>query len=291
MNWQAAVAVCIAANAASVLIQRRYSQKSILAPAVPPAISYLLGVLPVGYLAAIFVLPHKINWSGWLILLLFINGISMAVAAWSAFKANKHLAVAPMQTIGRFSQIVVVALGWALLSEGLSRNQFLGATVILVGALMSIWAPQNSSKNTGVRISGVILAFISATALGISLVAEKALLGHMEVGGVFLVGWTAQTLAMIFLALKYLPKGGVKNLPKYEIKQATFMGLATGLSGVFYVYALFRSNNISLVASLVAVALPLSVLGAHVFLRERENGLLMYISLVITTAGLLIFSV
>ncbi len=292
MTWQTAVAISILANVATTLVQRSYSQKSSVPATFPPAASYLFGVVPVGLIAGFFVFPHAITWSWWLVLLLVLQGTSMALAGLWGFQVAKRLNIAQQLTIGRFTQILVIALGWGILGEGLTMPQFIGGTILLISALLAIWAPvkTNGQAQRKLSVSSIALALAASAALAVGLVTEKAILGHMEVGGVFLVGWTVQCLGMLLLAAKDVSRHNLQKLKGYELRSSVLMGVANGLTGVFYVYAMFHSDNISIISAVMSVGLPLSVLGAYIFLHERENHALMWLSLAVSFAGLLVMA-
>jgi uncharacterized membrane protein len=110
----------------------------------------------------------------------------------------------------------------------------------------------------------------------------------MDIGGGFLVAWSAQAIAMVLLAAKDAKPKALQQFKGYEIKWSILMGLANGLTGVFYVYAIVHSDNVSLITALTATVLPLTVLGAYIFLKERENHTLMWVSLAISFVGLLV---
>lgn len=293
MTWQFAIGLSIVMNAVTNLVQRRYSQKSTAPHTFPPTVSYVFGVLPVGYAAALLFLPHHIYWSRWLVILLVLEGVVMAISNWTGFKASSRLAVAPYQTMGMFSKIVVVLLGWTVLAEKLTMYQFIGATILLTAALLAVWAPtrQIDAAQKQVHLASVALTLISATTLGIGLVTEKAILGHMEIGGGFLVGWSAQAIAMIVLAAKDASPSNLRKFKSYEIKWSVLMGLANGLTGVFYVYAIVHSDNVSLITTITAVALPLTIAGAYFILKEREKLPLVWTSVALSFIGLLVIGI
>jgi len=293
MTWQIALVVMMAASVTSTLIQRHYSQKSSLPATIPSAASYLFGVIPVGLTAGFFVFPHTIHWSWWLAILLALCGTSMAVAGAIGFRVARHLTVAANMTIGKVTGLTTITLGWAVLGEGLTTWQLVGGAILFIAALLAIWAPAKTTTGAfqHLRLSVVLLALVASVALAIGLVTEKAILGHMDIGGVFLVGWTTQTLAMTLLAIKDVSREHLRTFWLHECKWSTLMGAINGLTGVFYVYAIFHSNNISLVTALLAVTLPLTIFGAYVFLHEREHHRIMWISLAISFVGLLVSAI
>ena len=290
MTWQLALAIMIFTGTANTLVQRHYAQKSAAPPTFVAATSYVFGVLPVGLTAGFFVFPHAIHWSWWLALLLAICGSSMAISVSTGFWVTRHLNVVANMTIGRVTSIVTILLGWGLLGEGLTTPQLIGGTILLLAALLAIWAPAKTTTGAFQHLhpSVVMVALLSCVTLAIGLVTEKAILGHMEIGGGFLTGWTTQALAMVILATKDASRANLQAFKGYEFKWSALMGAVNGLTGVFYVYTIVHSNNISLVTALLPVGLPLTVLGAYVFLREREHHKLMWASLAISLAGLVV---
>jgi drug/metabolite transporter (DMT)-like permease len=284
MTWQLAIGISVLSGIVTALIQRQYSQKSTAPPSFPPAVSYLLGVLPVGFIAGIFFLPHAIYWSWSLVVLLLIEGIVMAVSLWTSFRVTSELSVTTFQTINRFYQVVAIVLGWTLLGEHLTTYQLIGAVILLFAALLAIRAPLQAKTATTKKSNTtyIFLAVISSITLGIGLVTEKAILGHMQ------IGWSAQAIGMVLLAAKDVNRRTLRAFRAEEFKGSIMMGLANGLSGIFYVYAIVHSNNISLITAVSAVSLPLTVLGAYLFLHEREHKRLVWVSLGISFIGLIV---
>ncbi len=292
MPWQLAIALSIIASVITAVVQRRYSLKSTAPATFPPAISYLLGVAPLGIIVG-FSLPHHVHWSWLIVALIASNSSIIAVANWLLFKAVKRLPVTQFQIINQFYEIVVIALGWTFLHEGLSRFQVIGAFLLFIAAILAIRAPAvnigNAHRQT--HFNSVALTVAGATLFGASLVIEKAALGHMDIGAYLIFGYLAQTLAMLILASKDANKDTLRQFGKNEIKWSAFMGIANATSGVLYVIAIVNSNNISLVTAVSAIALPLIAFGGYAILKERENQRLLWVGLAIGFLGLLISAI
>ncbi len=292
MTWQIAFVIATCMGIARKLFMRRYAQTSKVPATIPPAASYLFGVLPVGLIAGFFIFPHHITWSWWMAVLMAILSVSMALSCWLGFIAAGKIAIAPQQTIGMITEVSVILMGWTLLGEGLTMAQFVGGGILLVAATLAILAPEKTKAGDFERLSTktIMTAVAAAILLAIALVTEKALLGHMEIGGIFLVSWTIQTLGMLLLASKDISKQTLRTFRGRELKWSTLLGLTNGLNGAFYIYAIYHSDNISLITVLGTVALPLTVLGAYIFLKEREHHLLMWLSLAVSFVGLLVMA-
>ncbi len=110
----------------------------------------------------------------------------MAISNWTAFRVSSRIPVAPFQTINRFSEIVVVLIGWTVLSEGLTIFQFIGATILLVAAFLAIWAPVKNADASFKHLprTSVMLTLISATTLGIGLGYRKVWLPKRPYWGI-----------------------------------------------------------------------------------------------------------
>lgn len=286
MPWQLALSLAISASVILALVQRHYSIRSKVPTSFPPAASYVLGVMPIGVGVGLL-LPHHIDWTWEIAILLVGNAVAIGVANWLLFGAVRQMPVAQFQVIKQFYAIAAIVLGWIFLKEGLSLGQTVGAALLFIAALLSIVA---SKKRAQVKLKSykpVVIAAVGALLLGTSLVIEKAGLGHMDIGAWLIFGWSAQTLAMIILALKDVNKQTIRSFGRNEFKWSAIMGLAAGTLGVFYIIALTRSDNISLITSLLPLTLPFIAIGAYLILKERENLRLLWASIVISTLGLL----
>lgn len=292
MTWQLAFALSMVMGITRKLYLRRYSQTSKVPATIPPAASYLFGVIPVGFVAGFFLLPHHIVWSWWMLLLMTLLSASMSISNWFGFITASRIAVAPQQTIGMLTTVNTILLGWTVLGEGLTPAQFVGGGILLAAAVLAIWAPAKTKSGDFKRMDTVTiwLATVSALLLGVGLVTEKALLGHMEIGGIFFVSWGVQALGMTLLAMKDLSKANWQAFRGRELKASTLLGLTNGLNGALYIYAIYHSDNVSLIAVLGCMALPLTVLGAYIFLGEREHHTMLWLSLIVSFIGLVIMA-
>jgi len=289
MPWQLAISFSILANVVAAQVQRRYSQRSSLPPSFPPAIAYLLGVCPIGIIVGLS-LSHHVHWTWWILFLFVCNSSFIAVGNWLGFMASKHLQLVQFQLIYQFYEIVVILLGWTLLREGLSFFQVLGALLLFIAALLAIKAPVKDlgSLHRKYHFRYVAITLLGATTFGVSLIAEKAALGHMNTGAYLIFGWSAQTLAMLLLASKDANRSTLSKLSKQEIKWSASLGWIVAICGVFYIFAIVKSNNISLITAIAVIGLPLIAISAYFVLNERENQKLLWGSLCIGVLGLLV---
>jgi drug/metabolite transporter (DMT)-like permease len=276
-----------------VLSAKHYSKdpthKSQLPESFPPAISYLIGVTPLGIVVGLF-MRHHVSWSWWLVFLLVTEGIFIGLYNFISFMAIRRLPLVRYQTIYQSYELVVIVLGWTLLKERLSAPEVIGALLLLLAALIAIRAPVKSPQelHTSVRTSAVTLTLLAALVMGIGLVTEKAALRHMDMGAYFIFGYGTQTLAVLALAAKDVSKETLHRFKRYDFKRSLLMGILSATTGFFYIAAIVKSNNISLITALAAFVLPLVVLGGYLILRERDSQKALWGGMAIGFVGLII---
>jgi drug/metabolite transporter (DMT)-like permease len=294
MSWQLSLAFFFIAAVAQSLWQRSYSQKTKLPDSFPPAISYLLGVLPLSIIVGLTT-THHVRWSAWVVCLLVSEGLFIGLAFWLQFIAVKQMPIARYETIFQTFEIVSITFGWLLLGERLSFVQIIGGVLLLVAAYIAITAPQGADKalHTHIKPQAFVVALLSALALGIGLVIEKATLHYMDNGAYYIFGFGTQTIALLAIASisvsgRIVPT--IKLVKPLEIRRSTIMGILSALAGFAYIYSLQKSNNISLISTLTAFTLPLTLVGSFLILHERENKLRMVFASALGVVGLIITS-
>ncbi len=288
MSWQSALILFYLTGVVQALLQRRYSQHTKLPASLPPALSYLIGVTPLGIIVG-FSLPHHVHWSSWLIFLLIVEGLFIGIYNWLSFKAIKQLSVTRFETIYQSFEIITIVLGWILLNERLTGYEIMGAMLLIAAALLAVRAPKNSRKDALFsHTQRVLLALLSAAAIGVELVAEKAALSHMDRGAYYIFGYGTQTITLLALAGPNLTMRTIKQISKYDWKRSLAMGVLSATVGFCYIVALTASNNISLITALTAFILPLIALASYIFLHEREDLKLLWGATALGCVGLII---
>lgn len=182
--------------------------------------------------------------------------------------------------------VVVAALGWILLGEGLTLSQTIGGVFLLLGSYIAIYSvrrkPGKSSKE------GVILAALSGITLGIVIVAERAVLDKMSSAAYFIVGYGVQALGTAILATPDIIKTPARKFTRFELAGAAACGVLAALGGATYITALTKVGNVSLVILLTTFQMPLSVIASHYILKEKDNGALLLAACFVSFIGLLV---
>lgn len=291
MSWYIFFILYLGFAVALTLLRRKLALANSVPASIITAISYTFGVMPLS-IAVGLSMDHEVSWSAWTIALLVTEGLFIGLFNWIALIALKYLPAAHFQTIFQLNAIVIIALGWTLLGETLSFMQIIGGALVLASGILAVWAPvgagdQRKQKSPDIR-RGIILTILGTTLMGLGLVTEKAALGHMDIGAYFIYGFGAQCLTVILIAIPQLSKKHLATLTKKRFIDATLLGVVGVGVGFTYIAALVKSDNVSLINSLKAFALPLTALAAHVLLKERDNNRMLWFAIALGVVGLIL---
>lgn len=270
IDWHISLIVFYVLSVSKALAQRRYLRTTSLPSSVVAAMNFIFAVWPLALIAGL-TLPHEITWSPLLIALLIVDGLAIGLYNNLSFRAIKRLPISHYQTLEQSFNVFVILGGWMLLNETLSVLQIIGACFIISAAMLSGFATKSKAKKLNIPPGTIRLVLLAAIVLSIGLIAEKAVLGHMQIGGYFIVGIGAQALFVSAIALKDINKKTMQSIKKTDIKAIIGVGVLSAFSGFLYLYTLNTANNISLIISLASFVLPLTAFASYWFLKEREN--------------------
>lgn len=249
--------------------------------------NYVIGIFPVALVVGLL-LPHHVDWSWWLVLLLVIEGLAIGLYNKLSFRAIKRLPISHFQTLNQSSTIFIIIGGWVLLGETLTAPQLIGASFILAAAVLSAFAAKAKSKAKAIQPGTIQLVIVAAAILSIGLVTEKAALGHMDIGAYFIFGIGSQALFVTLIALKDVNKKVRKAISHSDIRNNVVIGMLSILAGVSYLHTVSTADNISLIVSLNSFVLPLTALGSYWLLHEREDQKKLWASIAIGIVGVCI---
>jgi uncharacterized membrane protein len=233
-------------------------------------------------------LPHHIDWSWWLVFLLVLEGAAIGLYNKLSFRAIKRLPISHFQTLNQSFNIFVIFGGWILLSEKLSATQLIGVGFILGAAVLSAYAARSKTAARTIQPGTTRLVIIAAAILSIGLIAEKATIGHMDIGAYFIFGFGSQALFTTLIALKDTDKKLLATLSRSDLRNNIIVGMLSAVAGFLYLYTLNAANNISLIISLTSFVLPLTALASYWVLHEREDQKRLWGSIFLGMVGLCI---
>lgn len=270
MDWHISLLFFYVFAVLKSLGQRRYLIKTGLPSSVVSSMNYALGVFPIALIVGL-ILPHHVNWSWWVVFLLLFEGLAIGLCNKLFVRAIKRLPISLFQTLNQSGTIFIILGGWILLGETLSILQLVGVVIILAAAILSAFAAKSKKRATKIQPGTIKLVIIAAIVMSMGLLAEKAALGHMDIGGYFLFGIGSQVVFVTLIGLKDMNKKVWKTVTRSDMRNNVVVGMLSVLGGISYLYTVNAANNIPLVASLNSFVLPLTALGSYWLLHERED--------------------
>lgn len=290
MNWHISLLLFYVFSVSKALGQRRYLRKTGLPSSVVASMNYMLGLWPLAVVVGLL-LPHHVHWSWWVVFLLVFEGFAIGLYNKLSFRAIKRLPISHFQTLNQSFNIFVIFGGWILLSETLNVTQLIGVCFILAAAVLSAFAAKSRAGAHKVRPGTTRLVIIAAAILSMGLIAEKAALGHMDIGAYFIFGIGSQAIFATLIALKDVNNKVRSTISHSDIRNNVVVGMVSGIAGFLYLYTVNAANNISLIVSLNSFVLPLTALASYWLLHEREDQKRLWGSIALGTVGLIITAI
>lgn len=287
IDWHISLVLFYILSVSKALSQRHYLRSSELPSSVIAAMNFILGFLPLAVILGLL-LPHHVEWSLWIVILLTIDGLAIALYNKFSFRAIKRLPITHYQTLEQSFNVFVIFGGWVLLGEVLTATQFIGASFIIGAAVLSAFAARSKVRAQTIQPGTVRLVIVAAIILSTGLLAEKAALGHMDIGAYFIFGISSQALFVTMLASRDLTKKVRAKIRRSDIRAISVVSVLSAFSGFLYLYTLNTADNISLIISLSSFVLPLTALASYWLLNERANQKVLWASIALGVIGICI---
>ena len=285
MDWHVSLLFFYVFSVLKSLGQRRYLRKTGLPSSIVASMNYLLGIWPLALVVGLL-LPHHVNWSWTTVGLLLFEGLAIGLFNKLAFRAIKRLPISHFQTLNQTSTIFIIFGGWLVLGETLSIMQIIGAAFIIGAAVLSAFAAR-ARKHT-VQPGTTKLVLIASLIMGAGLLAEKAALGHMDLGAYYIFGIGSQALFVTLIASRDLNKKVWRAITRSDIRNNIVVGMLGIMGGFSYLYTVNTVNNIPLIVSLNSFVLPLTALASYWVLHEREDQRKLWTSIALGVVGVCI---
>ncbi|MDQ3159142.1 MAG: EamA family transporter [bacterium] len=260
LDWQIIFCIWLVFTTAASLIYRRFAVKSKLNPLVSDVVRNALVSLPAMIAIAIttgdFVLP-----STSILLVALLEATIGTAYGYFSFYAIKESDASSFTTLIKLSVIPVVVSSSLILGEGLTKQQYAGGALLLLGALL-LGKVKLTSKS--IKLIGLCIVLITAVALLSRYLVESAglvtaLLLSFGFGLLIKLPFTAKTL--------------IKE--RKQVRKELPMIMALGVTGFFqvilFIWATDLAGNLSLVYSLAASKVVIVPVLAAIFLGEKDN--------------------
>ncbi len=202
------------------------------------------------------------------------GGALFAVGNACGFKVLSHLDAGFGSILGTLGTIFTIIFAGIFLNEELSLQQAAGS-IILLGAicygLLVARQHHKGKKNHRAWLWGFIFAVISGFFIGLALVNEKYLLGHMNTSTVLFYVIGAQMVSSLLLGAILEPKGYKLVRDKAVMKLNIFAGSLRSVAAVLFVLALVKSNNVAVIGVIENFRLVIIIMLAAILLKERDK--------------------
>jgi len=281
MTWQTAITLHIVFGALFNILQREFSRKRLfdarVAAGLTLLVAWFLGSI---YAAASGAVDFSFPSSIWIYTL--VSGFLFAGGLTLRFKAVERIDAADMQLINNLSIIVGIGTVSIWLGEQLEGIEYLGAFLILAAAAIT-----TQQRKATARVRRYLwIAVLSALVFGIATSFERYILLDMNIQTYFVIGWGFQTAWALAIGGRKLKQ----SIPRSweEFAPIGLIGLSLFAAGSMYVAATHLTDNASIINSLRAVKIPLTLLAATYFLRERGGLGRKTISTVLAATGIVL---
>lgn len=286
MTWQFFLVSFLLLSVVAELLRRRLGQSIPQYNRLVNAFFFIGIHYPAGLAAAYFIgFDLNIGWFN--ALALFVAGILFPLSGMMAFRASKDVDAGLFGILSNLKTVVTLILAAWLLSERLTPQQFIGALIIILSALLvTTISYSHSSRSTK---KGVLLAVFTVVLMGIETVYEAWMLQRIGLGSYLVYGWGLQTLWMAVFA--WPQRKYIKKIINRRYGTEVFvLSVARSLKGFAILSALAITHSASVVGAFTSFLPVMVVAAGFLFLGERKYLKLKFLAAVAGTIGLLILS-
>ena len=205
---------------------------------------------------------------------LFIAASMLFVCAlYLMYKGFTHLESATASVLGTSSALFTVIIASVIYGESLSPTQLVGIAIVLpcIWYVLLLARQHNTLLNFKDKgwLHGFWYIIGSSLCLGTAHVIEKEILSRASVGSYIAFGWALQTIAAWGLYFLFGKKAKKMFSQQKTVRSSMQLGVVRAATGFFFVLALAKSNNVSLVAVVANFRIILVAILAGWFLNER----------------------
>jgi drug/metabolite transporter (DMT)-like permease len=230
---------------------------------------YVIGLLALPFLEPLNAQAFSRYW------LWFLGGgICFALGNIFGYKVVTHLDAGISAVLGTIGTLFTIALAALVLHEELSPRQAVGGFIILAAICYVLTVARQPGKHRMHRKSwlvGLGFSLLASIFYTLAIVNEKFLLSKSSASTYLLFGWGAQLLTAYALALMF-QRSKFRLILRPSIFKLTFLGgITRGLSGLLFILALVKSNNVALMTVVTNLKLIIIVLLGAWLLNEKQK--------------------
>lgn len=274
MDWQSlilvqAVLVAVAMVVTRLLARDKRAKDASLAVTAGWFVAlYACGLMMLPFFGNIHLSSLTIYW--WRFIL---GGLAFALTNALTYYSLVYLEVSVGTILSTMSALFTIFGAAIFIHEDLSFKQLLGSAFLLAAIMYTIFATRQKSTKAVHRklIIGFSFALVSALFYAVASVNEKSLLSHVSVGDYLLFGWFGEMSMAILLVLLIQPRALKLLREPFILRWTLSLGVLRATSGLCFILALIRSNNVALVTVISNFRLIIVVLLGVIFLKERQK--------------------
>jgi drug/metabolite transporter (DMT)-like permease len=201
------------------------------------------------------------------------GGAAFALTNAFTYYSFVYLEAAIGTILGTISALFTVILAALTIHEDLTVRQVVGAVLLIAAIIYTISATRHKPTRAVQRnlISGLFFVFLAAIFFAIAAVNEKYLLGHLTVGDYLLYGWFGQMAMAVMLAALIQPDSFKLFKDRAVLGWTLSLGGIRAVSGLCFLLAMIRSNNVALITVISNLKLIIVVLLGIWILKERNR--------------------
>lgn len=231
---------------------------------------YVVGLLMLPHFGQVHLSSLHDYWPRFL-----LSGVAFALTNAFTYYSLVYLDASVGTIFGTLNALFTVFGASLVLHEDLSSPQLLGAVILLAAIVYTALATRHKPTERVHRnlIIGLVYAVLGAVFYGIASVNQKSLLSHVSVGDLLAFGWFWEMAMAVFIVLLIQPRSlEVLRMPKVAGWTAV-LGVLRATSGLCFILAMVRSNNLGLITIISNFRLIIVVLLGYWLLKERKKPL------------------
>lgn len=283
MTWQVYIAGYLVFATASFLLRRSLAKTFQKYNQLVNLVFFLFFLYPGGLLLSLFV-PHNLSIGFTNLLILLTGSLAFPIVNLAAYKASEHLDASIYSLISNLAPIFTISGALLTLDETLTWEQFIGAVLLITSAIVVVLPSIRARKLQTANYKSVLLAISGVALLGFAIVFERFMLQRIDFGAYLIIGWGAQVLWAVSIALK---RGvNLKVLKNTQTARPILIyGLINTLKAICFISAL-RLGTASLVSASTSFVAVLVVIAAYFILREHDHPYIKFSAAVASSIGL-----
>lgn len=202
-----------------------------------------------------------------------LSGIAFAATNILMYKTLNYLDAAVGSILATVNTLFTVAGAALFLHEDLSKAQIVGSALLLTAIIYGTLATRHKPSKTVHKnlLIGGLFALASGLTLAVAAINQKSVLAHVSVGDYLAFGWGWEALAAVAAVLLIQPKSLKILLNRSVLGWTLILGVLRATSGLCFMLAQIRSNNVALVTVIANFRLIIIVILGYWLLKERQK--------------------